>query len=258
MASAQEWEDYPHFHLSKSTIGTFEDCRLRYKFDKIDKRTAITVATAASVRGQAGHAAVSAVLSAPGGSADNRYALISRALGAFDISTDLRGTLAGYAAEAEDFARNRGGHFRWIEEFKCMECHSGVLKNVTLWAKPDLAILDGYIAPLEVIDWTFGKPRVESADELVGNLSTSMLRLVAGHNDRSRRPIAITEVHVPTMTSITVVPTDEDVMAAWERVCDIATEIRTAIATGEFPAQPGPWCRYCGHVDICPVQQAPI
>jgi CRISPR/Cas system-associated exonuclease Cas4 (RecB family) len=85
-----------------------------------------------------------------------------------------------------------------------------------------------------------------------------MLRLVAGHNDRSRRPIAITEVHVPSMTSLTVVPTDENVMEAWERVCDIATEIRTAIATGKFPAQPGPWCRYCGHVDICPAQQAPI
>lgn len=253
MASALEWEDYPHFHLSKSTIGTFEDCRLRYFHDKVEKRTAIKVVTAAGIRGQAGHAAVAAALMVPKDSTADLYARVGVALSAFDISQDLRGTLAGYAAEAESFARNRGGHLTWIEEFKSMECYGGAL-NVTLWAKPDLAIMGGYIAPLEVVDWTFGKPRVESADELLGSLSTAMLRLVAGHNDRQQRPIAITEVHVPSMTSITVVPTDEDVMTAWERVCEIATEIRTAIATGEFPAQPGPWCRYCGHVDICPAQ----
>ena len=46
---------------------------------------------------------------------------------------------------------------------------------MSLWARPDLAIFDGYIAPLEVIDWTFGRPRVQSADELLRTLSASML-----------------------------------------------------------------------------------
>ena len=252
MASAQLWQDYAQLHLSKTTIGMFEDCRLRYYLDKIEKRTSIKVATAAGTRGEAGHAAVAAALQA---AESDPYSSIGKALGAFDISDDLRGQLAGYAADAALFARSRGGRLAWIEDFIAMECHSGPLRNVTLWARPDLAIFGGYIAPLEVIDWTFGKPRVETAAELLQALSTSMLRMVAGHKDRGSRPIAITEVHVPSMTVITTVPTDEDVMRAWDRVCEVAAEIREAIATGEFPAQPGPYCRYCGHLDICPAQR---
>ena len=130
------------------------------------------------------------------------------------------------------------------------------IPGVTVWGKFDVAVAGGKVAPLEVIDWTFGRRRAANEDELRGALGTIIYRLIAGAHDVELRPIAITEAHVPSGSILTVVLTDEDVLAGWDRVKRTAAEIQAAIAAAEFPARTGVHCSYCPYRASCPAVAA--
>ncbi|HXH07170.1 MAG TPA: PD-(D/E)XK nuclease family protein [Vicinamibacterales bacterium] len=130
------------------------------------------------------------------------------------------------------------------------------IPRVTVWGKFDLAIVGGNVAPLEIIDWTFGRGRAANEAELRTALGTLIYRLIAGAHELELRPIAITEVHVPSNSVLTVTPTDEEVIGGWNRLKALAAEISASIDSGEFPARTGVHCSYCPYRASCPAVAA--
>lgn len=184
-------------------------------------------------------------------SSEEAEARIDAVLGEYALDAKEVGKIAGWVRDAVEAVAARGGHVRWIEELLAM----GRLPAVTVWAKFDTAVVGGSVAPLEVIDFTFGSMRARDEAELAASIGAKLYRLVAGHAepDSSLRPIAITELHAPSGTEITVIPTDDDVRAAWAEAERIAEEIRTARERGEFPATPGFHCAWCSYREDCPI-----
>lgn len=233
-------------HPSKSSIAVWESCPLRYRFDKIERRPGEQEEPGrAQLLGTAAHEAAAAAIVDPAGPA-----AAERVLGDYALDDNDLDAAQCWASDAARFAAARGGQPRWVEELLVMERIAGV----AVWGKFDVAIQGGSAAPIEVIDWTFGRARVAGEEDLAASWAGRLYRLLAGTHepDRRLRPIAITEVHVPTMAAVTMIPDDEYVRAAFQDVKDLAAEIRSAAATGEFPARTGSHCRFCPHRAACP------
>jgi putative RecB family exonuclease len=239
-------------HLSKSILGTWGRCRLAYKYERVDRIASAVPPSAAQLRGTAAHAAVAEVLKGglePGSAAS--LAVIDRIVDGHGLSDVDRERVRGWVVDAARMVVERGGTLRWVEELFSVE-RTDVF---TLWAKFDVAVVGGALAPLEVIDFTFGAHRVTTPEELASSIGARAYRLAAGHvePDRKVRPIAITELHGPSCSTITIVPDDAYVTDAWAQMKAVAAEIRTARELDEFPATPGRHCGWCAHRDRCPI-----
>jgi PD-(D/E)XK nuclease superfamily len=211
--------------------------------------------SAAQLRGSAAHAAVAEILKGalePGSAAS--LAVIDRIVDGHGLAGGDGERVRGWVVDAASIALERGGTLRWVEELFSVE-RTDVF---TLWAKFDVAIVGGALAPLEVIDFTFGAHRVTTPEELASSIGARAYRLAAGHvePDRSIRPIAITELHGPSCSTITIIPDDAYVTDAWAQMKVVAAEIRSARELNEFPATPGRHCRWCGYRDRCPIVTA--
>ncbi len=242
-------------HLSKSILGTWGRCRLAYKYERVDRIASAVPPSAAQLRGTAAHEAVAEVLKGglePGSAAS--LAVIDRIVDGHGLSGGDRERVRGWVVDAARMVVERGGKLRWIEELFSVE-RTDVF---TLWAKFDVAVVGGALAPLEVIDFTFGKQRVTTPEELASSIGARAYRLAAGHvePDRSIRPIAITELHAPSCSTITIVPDDAYVVAAWAELKVVAAEIRKARESDAFPATPGRHCGWCAYRDRCPIVNA--
>src|SRR5207249_11388850 len=136
--------------------------------------------------------------------------------------------LREWVVTAAKWAYERGGQLQWIEQLIGVDRNP----NFVLWGKTDAAIVGGDLVPIEVVDWTFGRQRFDRPEQFRQSLPARIHRLCAGHAapDRSARPIAVTEMHVPSGTSMTVVHTDEDVRSAWGDMKRYAAEIAAARA----------------------------
>jgi putative RecB family exonuclease len=239
-------------HLSKSIIGRWRDCRLAYRFERIDRFRPAGSPTAAQVRGSAAHEAVAAVLREGVEPHGHRAAVlvgeIAERHGLSDADVER---VCGWVCWAAAQVLGRGGRLRWVEELVAVERTAAF----TLWAKFDVVVAGGALAPLEVIDYTFGARRVRSPEELAQSVGARAYRLAAGHAepDRKVRPVAVTEMHVPSGTAITIVPDDGFVREAWAQMHEVAREIRVARAAGDFAPTPGRHCGWCDYRDRCPV-----
>jgi hypothetical protein len=157
--------------------------------------------------------------------------------------------LTDLASNAVDLARARGGRLKWIEQL----VSSDRVPGLRVWGRLDVLVDAGQVAPLEVIDWTFGRRRYMSAEDLATSSGTILYTLIAGGCTPRSRPIAVTDVHVPSLTQTTAVLTPDEVLDGVERIQARADEIRQAIATNAFPPNPGPHCDWCDFQSICPV-----
>jgi len=242
-------------HLSKSIVATWERCRLAYRFERVDRITSSLRPSAAQLRGTAAHAAVAEVLKRrlePGSASS--VAVIDGVLDGHGLSGGDGERVRGWVVDVARVVVERGGALRWVEELFSVERTDAF----TLWAKFDVAVVGGALAPLEVIDFTFGARRVTTSGELAASIGARAYRLAAGHvePDRRIRPIAISELHGPSGSTITIIPNDQFVTDAWQEMKAIAAEIRTARETDEFPATPGRHCGWCGYRDRCPMVTA--
>src|SRR4051812_31663831 len=218
-------------HVSKSSAALFERCPLAYAYEKVERRDPDVEGTSeAQLAGSAAHEAVAALLGAGHASLEleQMERVVSRVLDGYGLGRAARERVKAWALEAADIATSRGGALRWIEEMMTMVRIPGV----TVWGKLDVAIAGGSAAPLEIIDWTFGRARVPDEDALRASLGTAIYRLIAGVHEPDLRPIAVTEVHVPSGSMITVTLSDEEVIAGWERVKRTGAAIRDAIEAG--------------------------
>lgn len=242
-------------HVSKSSAALFERCPLAYAYEKVERREAdIEGSSEAQLVGSAAHEAVAALLRADHASLEleRMEKIVGTVLDGYGLGRAARGRVEAWALEAADIATSRGGKLRWIEEMMTMVRIPGV----TVWGKLDVAIAGGSTAPLEIIDWTFGRARVTDEGALRDSLGTAIYRLIAGVHETDLRPIAVTEVHVPSASIMTVTLTDEEVIVGWERLKRTAAAIRKAIDAGAFPARPGTHCSYCQYRVSCPAVAA--
>jgi hypothetical protein len=244
-------------HLSKSIVGRWRTCRLAYRFERVDRLPASVSPSEGQVRGVAAHEAAALLLKGridPG--SGEASSVIDRVVEKHCLTGADGGRLRDWVMDAVGVVLDRGGALRWIEELFSVERTS----EFTLWAKFDVAIVGGATAPLEVLDLTFGRPRVADADELAETIGARAYRLAAGHAepDRTIRPIAVTELHAPSRSTITIVPDDNFVREAWTEMKVLASEIRIARESDDFPATPGLHCRWCAYRDCCPVVTSAI
>lgn len=240
-----------HVHLSKSIWQTFDRCRLAYRFERVDRLGSDDGGSPALLRGSAGHEVTAALIVAGVDVGSEQSAeIIDKVMSNYALDADDVAQIEEWANDAVGLLRGRGGTARWVEELLAMDR----IPDTTVWAKFDAAVVGGDVAPLEVVDWTFGSARVADEEQLAQSVGARVYRLVAGHAepDQSLRPIAITEVHVPTMTTVTVIPTDDEVRAAYTSTKEKAAQIRSAITAQEFPASPGMHCAWCSWRTHCP------
>jgi hypothetical protein len=237
-------------HISKSSAALFARCPLAYSYEKIERREPdLDTGSEAQLVGSAAHDAVAALLRAGHAALgiEQIEQTVRTVLDGYGIGRAARERAEAWAIEAADIATSRGGTLRWIEELKAMVRIPGV----TVWGKLDVAVAGGSAAPLEIIDWTFGRTRAANADALRESLGAVIYRMIAGVHEPDLRPIAISEVHVPSGSVITVTLTDEEVTLGWERIKRTARTIREATASGTLPARPGTHCTFCQYRVSC-------
>lgn len=242
-------------HISKSIIQRWQTCRLAYRFERVDRIPSEMQASSAQLRGLVAHAAVAEILKLrlePGSASS--IAVIDEIMDRHCLSRVDSERVRIWVIDAARLVVQRGGTLRWVEELFSVERTD----LFTLWAKFDVAVVGGALAPLEVIDFTFGARRATTPEELATSIGARAYRLAAGHvePDRSVRPIAITELHGPSSSTITIVPDDRYVVEAWAQMKAVAAEIRTARETDEFPATPGRHCGWCAYRERCPIVTA--
>ena len=242
-------------NLSKSIIETWHRCRLAYRYERVDRLPPDDEPSRALIMGGAAHEAVAALLKAgidpDSGGALERIEEVTDGYALDDADADK---VSGWAVTAARYALDRGGTLRWIESLLVMQR----LREIPVWGKFDAAIVGGSVAPLEVIDWKFGRAHARTPEDLAASVGPHVYRLLAGHcePDATLRPIAITEFHVPSGTEVTISPADDAVEQWWSELKDVAAEIRTAHAADTFPATPGIHCAWCSYRDRCPVAGA--
>jgi hypothetical protein len=193
--------------LSKSIIGRWRSCRLAYRFERIERLPDVRPPSSAQLRGTAAHEATATILKR-GIDPNSNQAVerIARVAGKHGLTDNDADPLSTWVHDAVAIVLARGGRLRWVEELVAVARTSAF----TLWARFDVVVVAGRVAPLEVIDHTFGARRVRSEDELLASVGAHMYRLAAGHAepDRAVRPIAISESHAPSGSVISVVPDD--------------------------------------------------
>jgi CRISPR/Cas system-associated exonuclease Cas4 (RecB family) len=243
-----------HVHFSKSAYGLFEMCPLKYSYTKVERREPDydDDPSEALLIGNAGHEAIAALLNAGSDPAtDPRSPEIAReVIVQFGLPVRKVDGLLDGVLEAAMLAYARRGRVDRVESLESMLR----IPAATVWGKFDAVVVDGNEAPVEVIDWTFGRARAHRATDLLTDMGTMLYRLIAGdvYQDQAARPIAITQVAVmPTPTALTVKMTREDVEAAWLGVKAAIEAVRLAIDTGNFPPRPGNHCAYCPFRGSC-------
>jgi len=243
-------------HLSAAALSLFEHCPLAFQYRMLDRRPpdrGVDPATDAI--------AASAIREAIGNALRGRHLdplaaskAIDEVLDTYGLAAEDRDAAEQLAAAAVYLVAARGGDVRWVEQLLLLER----IPRVSIYAKLDLAIVGGRIAPLEVIRWTFAGSPVRSDAELGAAPATVVARLAVGVNEPSPllRPIAITEVDLVATTARTVVLSDREVRAAYQRVKDAAAVICEARERGGFPARPGAHCLSCPWRVSCPAVAA--
>lgn len=236
--------------LSEETLALFDRCPLAYYYDQVEHRTLNPEAAHRVEMEAAAHEATAAVLKsdlAP--NSPEVRPMIEAIMLKHGLTAEESQTMTLRVVWAVYYARSRKGTFRWVGETHVLERIPGA--NVR--ADFDVAVENGKVAPLEIIHWVFGDHRIESSEELKFSLGAAINRLVASalEPDTNLRPIAVTEVHVPSGTAVTAVPEDPQVVGAYLWIEDQAHQIHECEEHKAFPGRPGAQCTACAYASAC-------
>nr|WP_217913096.1 PD-(D/E)XK nuclease family protein [Miltoncostaea marina] len=243
-----------HVHFSKSAYARFRDCPQRYAYEKVERREPDVEddPSPAALIGSAGHEAIAAILRADCDPAtDERAADIGRAvLSEYALAPRRIEALVEPIVLAAQLAFARRGRIEYVESLVKMLR----VPDATVWGKFDAVVVGGTAAPIEVIDWTFGRARASRSTDLLGDMGTMIYRLIAGDlfPNAAVRPIVVTQVAIAeTLVPISIEMTNADVVNSWNQVKAAIDEIRLAIDTADFPPRPGNHCAFCPYRESC-------
>ncbi|HEY9857461.1 MAG TPA: PD-(D/E)XK nuclease family protein [Stenomitos sp.] len=240
--------------LSEESLALFERCPLAYYYEHVEHRSLNPDAAHRVEMEVAAHEAAAAVLRA-GMAPDSPQVrtMIEEIMARHELTVEETQTMLLRVIWAVRYALSRKGGFRWIGEEHLLERIPGA----TVRANFDVAVIGGKVAPIEIIHWVFGGQRLETSDELKYSVGAAINRLVASalEPDTGMRPIAVTEVHVPSGTAVTAVPDDPQLIGAYLWIEDQAQMIHECEEKHAFTGRPGSQCaacEYAGNCQTCP------
>lgn len=236
--------------LSEESLALFERCPLAYYYDQVEHRSLNPDAAHRVEMEVAGHEAAAAALKS-GMAPDSPQVreMIEQVMARHALTPEEAKTMTLRVIWAVRYAWARKGTFRWLGEEHVLERIPGA----TVQAHFDVAVVNGKVAPIEIIHWVFGGRRRETSDELKYSVGASINRLVASalEPDTNLRPIAVTEVHVPSGTAVTAVPDDPQLVGAYLWIEDQAHLIHEYGERHAFPGKPGHQCATCEYGNVC-------
>lgn len=236
--------------LSEESLALFARCPLAYYYDQVEHRALNPEAAHRAEMEAAAHEATAEVLKA-GLVADSPRVrpLIEQIMRRHELTPEETQTMTLRVIWAVRYAWSRKGDFRWIGETHVLDRIPGA----TVRAHFDVAVLNGKLAPIEIIQWVFGGEWKATSEDLKYSVGAAINRLVASalEPDTGMRPIAVTEVHVPSGLAVTAVPDDPQIIGAYLWIEDQAHLIHACEEKKAFPGRPGAQCATCEYDTAC-------
>lgn len=236
--------------LSEESLALFERCPLAYYYDQVEHSTLNPDAAHRAEMETAAHEAAALVLKS-GLAPDSPQVrtMIEEVMARHELTLEETRTMTLRVVWAARYAWSRKGSFRWVGEEHVLERIPGA----SVRANFDVAVINGKVAPIEIIHWVFGGERLETSEELKYSVGAAINRLVASalEPDTGLRPIAVTEVHVPSGTAVTAVPDDPQLIGAYLWIEDQAHLIHECEEKHAYPGRPGSQCTSCEYASVC-------
>jgi len=226
--------------LSKTAVGEFSACPARWSFKTVEHQST-GPAGPGLLLGRACHQVVADVINSDRDAGTE--ARVSAALENEGVAPHMLPSAIDWVLWAVELTRQRHGCVVAVEQM----VRSGPVAGVTLSGRFDLVISDGSLAPLELLDWGFGRhPKFNRAEEMVADVGTSIYRtLLAVSQPSLPDRVVITDVHVPGRQALSVELTKEEVLRAWQDIQGVRDGIRALAELGHVEARPGRQCEWC-------------
>lgn len=242
--------------ISKSSIDSFLQCRLRWMYQYVVRRRhdRPELDSPAARRGMAGHAAIAEILrldqSGGAASEEEEQVVIDHALRGHDIDPGDRLAVRLAVHDAISLARARGGEAVAVEK-NMRRFLPG--PRVTLTGRIDVALRHDP-RTVEVIDWTFGRPRFRDEDDLRRSPAWALYAQIAWAQLKPRR-LRLTEVSLlPVMRTISIEASERGDLAEGSGALDeVRAQMQSAIADGDVTPTAGLHCRHCPYGPACPI-----
>lgn len=236
--------------LSEESLALFARCPLAYYYDQVEHRALNPEAAHRAEMETAAHEATAEVLKA-GLVPDSPQVrpLIEQIMARYELTPEETQTMTLRVIWAVRYAWSRKGIFRWVGETHVLDRIPGA----TVRAHFDVAVVNGKLAPIEIIQWVFGGEWKVTSEDLKYSVGASISRLAASalEPDTGMRPIAVTEVHVPSGLAVTAVPDDPQIIGAYLWIEDQAHLIHECGEKKAFPGRPGAQCSSCDFDVAC-------
>lgn len=241
--------------ISKSAITTFRMCRLRWMYQYVVKRPhdRPEPESAALARGVAGHQAIASIITlerAGGASDEEASVLIDHAMRQHDVRVMDRVALAQAVRSSVTLTHDRAAEAIAIERMMRRPLNGS---QSLLTGRVDL-VLRRDPQTIEVIDWTFGRSRVATADDLRASAAWALYAQIAWHELRPKRMV-LTEVSLlpsPFVVSIEVAERG-DLAEGTESLGQVRREMEQAVRDGDVTPTAGLHCGHCPYGPACPV-----
>ena len=235
--------------MSRSSVGEWNLCPARWAFQTVERQARGPVSDELRL-GRACHLVVATLLVArPAGDPQTYVAL---ALSGQRVPDHLLPSAVDWVLWADALVRQRGGSVDLVEQ----SIRTGI-SGIQLSGRLDLVISGGSAAPLELVDWTFGRnPRFAGVETMALDLGTSIYRtLLAVAMPERPEHVLVSDVHVPGRQVLSVELDRDEVHRAWREIQEVRDGMRAVAETGVVEANPGRHCEWCPFQRRCPQVQ---
>lgn len=241
--------------ISKTAIGTFGQCRLRWMYQHVLRRPHDRPEpdSPARRRGMAGHAAIAEIvrLDDRGGAApEEEDVAIDHWLRRHEVDPRDRLPLREAVHDAVAYVRARGDDLIAVER----NMHRFLPRHqVALTGRVDV-VRRHDPETIEVIDWTFGRARLKDGDALRASPAWALYAQIAWSQLRPRKLI-LTEVSLqPAPTVVSIGASKRGDLAEGCRALDeVRSQMQEAIRDGDVTPTAGLHCGHCPYGPACPI-----
>lgn len=240
--------------ISKSSVARFGTCRLWWAYEQILRRDhdRPEPESASRARGFAGHQAIAAILREGGaGASGGAWAddIIERACEQHGVPAGEWSELGEAVMRGVEFAGKRGGEVIALEQPLRYLRLADAMRFV---GRVDLMLRHG--DAVEVIDWTFGRARVEGEDAMCASPGWAIYARLAARWTGARSLILTEARLMPALDVVSIeARTRDDLAEGFVLLERAATEMREAARGGDVTPTPGLHCGWCPYGPACPV-----
>jgi CRISPR/Cas system-associated exonuclease Cas4 (RecB family) len=233
--------------LSKTSVGEFSACPARWAYRNVE-RLGTGGAGQEFALGRACHAVVAAAINGDRAAATEDR--LATALLSEGVSPEMVASATDWVLWAAELVRLRHGCVAAVEQ----SVRSRRISGVVLTGRFDVVVSNGGVAPLELIDWSFGRhPKFSRPQQMVSDVGITIYRtLLAVSQPALPERVVISDVHVPGRQVLSVELSRDEVERAWRDIRGIRDDIRSVAERGYVEARPGPHCNWCPYKWNCP------